>query len=121
MTCTADTEHGCVQDVQSLVLNIKCLERLERAQEMREDGRVEGAERDSGDREKNRLTSLHLIGSSCNRRKKKTKRHRGQGKKQTTDDRKQSETREKKTHTHETARHREGKRTAPQRLAVRDD
>lgn len=70
MTCTADTEHGCIQDVQSLVLNIKCLERLERAQEMREDGRVEGAERDSGDREKNRLTSLHLIGSSCNRRKK---------------------------------------------------
>lgn len=39
MTCTADTgtaELGRIQDVQSLVLNIKCLGRLERAQEMRE-------------------------------------------------------------------------------------
>lgn len=84
----------------------------------------EAGERDSGDREKNRLTSLHLIGSSCNRREKNNKkRHGGQGKKETTDDRKQSETRKKrkiKTR-HETARHREGKRTAPQRLAVRDD
>lgn len=79
---------------------------------------MEEAERDSGDREKNRLTSLHLIGSSCNRRKKNKTTQRPR-KKQTTDDRKQSETRKKNRH--ETARHREGKRTAPQRLAVRDD
>lgn len=37
----------------------------------RRKGRMEEAERDSRDREKNRLTSLHLIGSSCNHRGKK--------------------------------------------------
>lgn len=80
---------------------------------------MEEAERDSGDREKNRLTSLHLIGSSCNRRKKNKKRHKGQEK-----NRRQmieSRARQGKKNRHETARHREGKRTAPQRLAVRDD
>lgn len=68
-------------------------------------GRLEEAERDSRDREKNRLTSLHLIGSSCNHRGKKNKtKHKSQEKKKQTDDRKQSETR--KT-IHKTARHRE--------------
>lgn len=33
----------------------------------------------------------------------------------------ESRARQEKKNTHETARHREGKRTAPQRLAVRDD
>lgn len=72
---------------------------------------------DSRDREKNRLTSLHLIGSSCNRKKKRKKRKKE--KRQTTDDRKQSETGKKKTQDSETQKNRE--RTPPQRLAVRGD
>lgn len=73
----------------------------------RRKGRIEEAERDSRDREKNRLTSLHLIGSSCNHRgKNKTKQNTKakKRKKHTTDDRKQSETRKTR---HKTARHRE--------------
>lgn len=71
------------------------------------EGRKEG-ERDRKDREKNRLTSLHLIGSGCNHKKTHT---------QTIDDRKQSETR-KKPQDSETQRDTET--TMPQRLAVRD-
>lgn len=62
-------------------------------------------ERDKKDTEKNRLTSLHLIGSSCNHKerwqmKKRKARQEREDSKQTSKDR---------------------ERTAPQRLAVRDD
>ncbi len=72
-------------------------------------GMREGWKEGERDREKTRLTSLHLIGSSCN--------HKQQN--QTTDDRKHSETGKKDTGQRNIERHRE--RTPPQRLAVRDD
>lgn len=64
-------ERDCVQCDKSVVLNDTFQRSTEKAQEMRE-GRKgwKGGERDRRDREKNRLTSLHLIGSGCDHEKK---------------------------------------------------
>ncbi len=65
-------EHDCIKFVTCVVLNVQFLGSMAEAQKMREErkGWREG-ERDRKDREKNRLTSLHLIGSSCNHKKNK--------------------------------------------------
>lgn len=86
-------EHQCIQYITSEALKIKYLGSMNKAQEIREglkqwkEGSKERERKgDKKDRE-NRLTSLHLIGSSCNHKKPKQKKT-----KQTIDDRKQSET-----------------------------
>lgn len=99
-TCSANMKHGCIQNVKSnlwyWISNFwgAWIKHREWGKEGKE------GERDRKDREKNRLTSLHLIGSSCNHKET-----------QTTDDRKQSETGKKDTGQRDTERHRENTAT----------